>query len=807
MRHIIRSLLKSPGFTITAVLVFSLGIGTTAAMFSVIDAVLLRPFPYPKPDRLIQYYLTDNGKENGIDYPDYLDMAAAQHTCESLAFVSSGVLDLTGKGNAQRLNTDFVSASVFKVSALPPILGRVFTAEEEVKDGPLVVVLSEQFWRSRFNSDPEIVGRSLILDGLNFQILGVVPAQVDYWTSCDLYAPITTMAKVDDDPWKRNSHIGTGIGRLRDGVSVAEAQAELSVIQAGLSVRYPDTDKGYGIRVVTPLDNLVAGFSQTIWLVSAAAACLLLISCANVANLLFARALDQRREMAVRAALGASRVRLAGQLLLQSVFLSCLGGICGLAVAFWTVGAIKTLVPQDLYYMQYRFQGVTLDRNALFFVLGVTAVTSLIAGCLPALNLSKTNVSSALTAENGRTGTRGPQSQRAQSILIIGQISATCVLLFGTGLLTRSLQAAQDLPLGFDATNILTAELALTSKNYRGNDAAMDAFWDALLQKTRRLPGVTEAVISDYPPFYWDFVYWASSFSVIGQPDFGPGRRPKLDGHTISPGYFKTLSVALLRGRDFNAQDTSASEPVVIVNQSLAQNFFRNEDPLGKQIRIDDWTGNSRSYTVIGVAADVRYNAPDLQPAPFHAYLASGQQTNNNFGILIVRCTGDPLASISSIRAMIASIDPDVPIVRIGTLSDRMQKKFGIRRLGVLMVTFFSVATLWLSAIGLYGLLAYVVGRRTREIGIRIAVGARSTNILHLVIRQGLKLAGVGIITGVVAALVLGRLMSSMLYGVSTNDPISLLIAILVLAAATLLACLVPALRATRVNPITALRD
>jgi putative ABC transport system permease protein len=567
------------------------------------------------------------------------------------------------------------------------------------------------------------------------------------------------------------------------------------------------TDKGYGIQVVTPLDNLVAGFSQTIWLVSLAAASLLLVSCANVANLLFARALDRRREIAVRAALGASRVRLAGELLLETASLSCLGGICGLAVAFWTIGAIKTLVPQDLYYMQYRFQGVTLDGSALLFVLGVAVVTSLIAGCLPALNLSKTNVSSALTAGSGRTGTLGPLRQRAQSILIIGQISATCVLLVGAGLLARSLQASQDLPLGFNATNILTAELALTSKNYRGNDAAMGAFWDTLLQKTRRLPGVTKAVISDHPPFYWDFVYWASSFSVIGQPDFGPGHRPKLDGHTISPGYFKTLGVALLRGRDFNSQDTLASEPVVIVNESMAKNFFRNEDPLGKQIRIDDWTGNSRSYTVIGVAADVRYNAPDLQPAPFHAYLASGQETNNNFEILIVRCTADPLTSISSIRAVIASIDPDVPIVRIGTLSDRIQKKFGIRRLGVLMVSFFSGATLLLSAIGLYALLAYAVGKRRREIGIRIAVGARSANILELVILNGLMLAVVGMIVGVVAALALTRLMSSMLYGVSATDPVSLLVAILVLGVAALLACLLPALHATRIDPIAALRE
>jgi putative ABC transport system permease protein len=697
---------------------------------------------------------------------------------------------------------------MFKVSAFPPILGRVFTAEEEVKGGPLVVVLSEQFWRSRFNSDPEIVGRSLILDGLSFQILGVVPAQVDYWTSSDLYVPITLLDRVesDSDLWKRDHHIGTGIGRLRDGVSVAEAQADLSVIQAGLSARYPDTDKGYGIRVVTPLDNLIGGFSQTIWLVSAAAASLLLVSCANVANLLFARALDRRREMAVRAALGASRVRLAGELLLETASLSCLGGICGLAVAFWTIGAIKALVPQDLYYMQYRFQSVTLDGNALLFVLSVTALTSLIAGCLPALNLSKTNVSSALTAESGRIGTVGPQRQRAQSILIIGQISATCALLVGTGLLARSLQAAQDLPLGFNATNMLTGELYLTSTKYRGNDAAMRAFWDALLQKTRRLPGVTEAGISDYPPFYWDFVYWASSFNVVGQPDLGPGHRPKLVGHTISPGYFKALRVTLLQGRDFNVQDTLTSEPVVIVNESLAQSFFRNEDPLGKQIRIDDGAG-SRSYTVIGVASDVRYNAPDFQPAPFHAYLASGQETNNNFGILVVRSTSDPLASISSIRAVIAAIDPDVPIAKIGTLSDRIQKKFGIRRLGVLMVGFFSGATLFLSAIGLYGLLAYAIGKRRREIGIRIAVGAHSAHILQLVIRQGLKLTGIGLVIGIAVALALSHLISSMLYAVSATDPLSLIIAILVLGLAASLACLLPALRATRIDPITALRE
>jgi predicted permease len=707
LRHTIRLLLKSPGFTITAVLVLSFGIGTTAAMFSVIDAVLLRPFPYPKPDRLIQFYLTDQGKENALDYLDYLDISAAQHTCESLAIVCSGILDLTGTGNAQRLNTDFVSASMFRVSAIPPVLGRVFTAEEDVKGGPMVVVLSEQFWRSRFNGDPKIVGQNIILDGQSFQVLGVVPAQVDYWTSCDLYVPITVLDRVDSDSdlWKRDHHIGTGIGRLRDGVSIAEAQAELSTIQSGISARYPDTDKGYGLRVVTPLDNLVAGFSQTIWLVSAAAASLLLVSCANVANLLFARALNRRREMAVRAALGAGRLRLAGELLSEAACLSFIGGIGGLAVALGTIATVKALVPQDLYYMQYRFQGIALDSKALWFVLGVIALTSLISGCLPALSFSKTNVSLAITRESGRTGTVGAHRQFAQSVLIIGQIAAACVLLVSTGLLARSLQAAQDLPLGFNPANILAGELYLTSPKYRGNDPEMRVFWESLLQKVRQLPGVTQVAMSDYPPFYWDFVYWASSFNVVGQPDLGPGHRPKLDGHTVSPGYFKVLGIPLLQGRDFDAHDSIGSEPVVILAESLAHNFFRTENPIGKQIRIDDSAGG-RSYAVIGVAADVRYDAPDFQPAPFHAYLAYGQLTSPNFGICIVRSTGDPLALTSSIRAAIATVDPDVPLAKIRTMSDLITKKFGVRRLGVVLVGFFSGATLLLSAIGLYGLLA-----------------------------------------------------------------------------------------------------
>jgi putative ABC transport system permease protein len=806
LHYTIRLLLKSPGFTVTAVLIIAFAIGTNAAMFSVIDAVLLRPLPYPKPDRLVQIYLTDQGRESGLDYPDYLDICAAQHTLDTLSIVCSSILDLTGKGDAERLHVDFVSAGMFGVTGVPFILGRPFTEVEDIPDGPLLVVLSERFWRSRFNSDPKIIGTNLTLNDRSFQVIGVAPAQVDYWSSCDLYAPINGLRVVNSALGQRDQHIATGIGRLKAGTSLAQAQADLDIIHDNLSARYSDTDKGYGIRVVSPLDNLVSNFSATIWLLGAAVGCLLLVSCANVANLLFARALERRKEMTIRSALGASRLRLIGQLLLETAFLSMLGGIVGVFVALWTIAIVKALIPQDLYALQYRFQGVTLDSAALLFAFVVTALTSLLSGCLPAWRLSEVDVGSALKDEGGRASTIGPQRQRTQSFLVVAQVALACVLLTAAGLLTRSFQAAQNMPLGLNPHHILTAELYLTSAKYKSDGPRIGAFWDAVLQKARHLPGVTAAAMNDYPPFYWELSWgFASQFSVVGQPDPGPGRQPKLDWHTVSPGYFQALQIPLLQGRDFGMQDKVDSQRVVIIDEALAQSFFPSQNPLGKQITVNNGE-DSKACTIVGVVPNVRYAAPDYQQTRFHAYFLSAQY-NYEFQILILRSRGDPALLIPGLRKLVASIDPEIPVDKIDTLDASIAKKFVTRRLGVILASLFSAIALFLSAIGLYGVLAYSVSLRSREIGVRIAAGANSGDILRLIVQQGLKIVSTGLVIGILASLVLARLIEGILFGVSATDPVALGVAVVVLCLAALLACLFPALHAVRINPITALRE
>ena len=807
LRQTIRQLLKAPGFTITAVVILGFGIGANTAIFSVIDGVLLKPLPYPEPDQLVQFYLTYQGREDAIDYPDYLDICAAQHSLDSLSIVSDNAFDLTGKGDPERLDVDFMSASMFKVTGRPCILGRSFSENEDVPGGPLVVVLSEAFWRSRFNSDPSIIGANLTLSDHSFQVIGVAPAQINYWSPCDVYVPISALQNFGSGLWKRNEHIGACFGRLKAGVGLAQAQADLDSIHNNLIARYPDTNKGYGIRVVALRDYMVADYSANVWLLGGAVACLLLISCANIANLQFARGLERRKEMTVRAALGAVRLRLAGHLLLESAVLSFLGGICGLFIAWGTIEIIKELSAQSLYRIEHRFQEVNFDARALLFVFTLTALTSLLAGILPALSLSKVSLAGALKDGGSRAGTMGPERQRLQSALVIGQIALASVLLVGTGLMVRSFVAAQSAPLGFDPGHIITAELWLRNKRYESDGERTRAFWDALLEKIRRLPSVSTAAMNDFPPFYWGDLDWgaATAFGIVGQPDLGPGNEPKLDWHTISPGYFQLLHIPLLQGRDFDAQDKVTSQNVVIINESLRQRFFPDQDALGQQIRINDGE-TIRTCTIVGVVPHLRYNSPDYAERPFQAYFPYTQY-NFHFQVLLLRSSRDPSALIPSIRNIVASIDSTVPVVKVGALDDLIAKVYGARKRTTLLVGTFSGVALILSAVGLYGTLAYSIGQRTREIGVRVALGAQSSNILGLIVRQGIKLVCIGLAAGMVTALLLVRFISSTLYGVSGDDPVTLVSTVLVLGTAALLACLLPALRATRIDPITALRE
>jgi putative ABC transport system permease protein len=802
LRHTIRLLLKSRGFTITAVLILGFGIGANTAIFSLISAVLLKPLPYPHPESLVAISMPyENAPDWGFDYPDYADIAAAQTCFASVAVVHSDPLDLTGSGAAQRLWVTYASPGLFMLTTRTAILGRVFNTQEDVPHGPLLAVISEPFWRNHFNADPNVIGKKLRLSEQSFEVIGVVPGQLDFWgPPTDVYLPVNSIALFGYPLSLRTLHIFGCVGRLKDGVSIAQAQAQLEAIHNGLISRYPDADKGTGIRLSLLSDQVIINYSGTVWLLGGAVAFLLLIAAANVANLLFTRGLERRRELAIRAAIGATRPRLISQLLLETSVLSLLGGIAGLGLALFGVEIIKRLSPPEIYGLQE----MRVDLTALLFVVTVIVLVTFISGLVPAFNLSKPKLDSMLKEEAGRSGTSSLQKYRAQAVLVAAQVALACILLIGAGLLIRSFEAAQGVSLGFNPHQILTAELFLTGSSYESDGVKTRAFWDAVLAKVGQLPGVTNVALNDNVPMNHDWVNM-KRFTVEGQPDPGTGHHPVMDWHMISPNYFRTLEIPLLQGRDFNREDKVDGQSVMIIDEAMARSYFPNANPMGKTINLEDDEG-LRKCTIVGVVPHVRNRSPGVPEDQFQAYVPYSQW-DYDLETLVLQCQGDPNAGIAAVRRAVQSVDPDVPVPNIRTLDDLIAEKLATRKLTSVLVSFFSGAALCLSAIGLYGVLAYTVSQRRREIGVRIALGAETIKIVQLVTQQGFKLIGIGLVAGTVIALVCAHFIEGMLYGVSAIDPISMLIAALVLCLAGCAACLLPALRAARTDPITALRE
>jgi putative ABC transport system permease protein len=810
LRHALRLLLKSPGFAVTAILILGFGIGANTAMFSLIQTVVVNALPFPNSDRLVH---VSQPKENdrywsGISYFDYLDISTANHTLDALAISEWDFFDLSGPTIPERVAAIYATPSLFRLTGLPFILGRPFTEAEDKSGGPLVVVLSESAWRDRFNADPQVIGKNIVLSGLSFQVIGVCSRQVeDVSTPSEdtFYVPLH-LGFGTSRP-ERGHHTEFCIGRLKPEVSLAKAQADLDVLQENLAQRYPDAEKGYGIRVESFVGLTIASYATTLWLLGGAVGCLLLISISNVANLLFARALDRRREMNIRSTLGASRVRLALQLLLETTVLCAIGGLAGLAVAWVAIELFKKVSPEDFR----RFQDVQLDTTAFIFITGVTVLVALLAGLFPALSISHPDLGSTLKDEGGRAGTAGPHRQRAQSLLVASQVALACVSLVGAGLLVRSFYAAFYLPLGFNAEHLLSANISPTTPKYAKDPSQLLALWDQVLEKARQLPGVTEAAMNAEQPYEWTFGDPNAPFRILGQPDAGRGKEPTLCPQGISPGYFQTMQIPLLQGRAFDANDRAGSVPVVIVDAGLARHYFRNENPIGKQII--ELPGGSRemrpdtAWTIVGVVENSRHNRPQNPAAPYQAYFPDHQVGGLFREFLLLRTAGDPYTLIPEIRKLVASVDPEVPATDIKTFDDLMAEKFATERLGVLLSIVFSTVALFLSAVGLYAVLAYYVSQRRREIGVRIALGAPSANILNLVVSRGIKLVAAGVLTGVLLTPALTRLIGSILYGVSDYDPITLVVATLILGLVTAFACVLPVLRAIKINPIDALRE
>jgi putative ABC transport system permease protein len=809
LRHTIRRLVKSPGFTITTILILGLGIGGNTAIYSVIEAVLLKPLPYSHPERLVRMYQSFRSFDRlPLDYPDYVDIKAGQHSFQEMAISLNDDFTLIGHGTAELVSGTYVSGTFFQLFERSMLLGRPIAVTDDWSDAPGVVVVSEHFWRTMFHGDPNVIGSNLALNGSSFRVIGVTPSVAGESAKIDLYVPLNQSRFYGTlEMTQRGNHDYACFGRLKVGARLDAAKAELEVIQQNLVSRYPE-DLGFGIRAVPYLDTVIGSYSGSLWLVEAAVACLLLITCANVATLLLVRAQERAREMSVRAALGANRRRLISQLLLENSVLAFAGGVIGLAAAAWILDAIRTLAPDEFA----RFQEVRLDTGALIFVLIITVVTAALCGLFPALVNSRTNLASALKQGGERGGTAGRGRNLGQAVLVAGQVALTVVLLISASLMARSFQALQHTPLGFDSVNRLTADLYLTNANY-SNDAEYRHFFETLLDRVKTLPGVASVGLNSAMPFMPSApANNLDGFWISGRPEPPQNQLPAWQVQFISPDYFWSMGIPLIRGRTFASQDGPESGKVVIVSQTVAQSFFPGQDPIGKQLYdFHERVGLKRNYyTIVGVVGSVQYDNPESQPTPFQCYYPYTQNTEPNrinFATLVIHTENNPNLIIEPLRKAVSDLDPNLAVSNSGRLGELVANSFAIRQMASVVVSLFSAAALLLAAVGLYGVLSYSVSQKRREIGVRIALGAQSTTILGLIISQGLGIVGVGLVIGLAAALALSGVVAGILYGVSATDPGSIALSVLSLGLTALIACLLPALRASRIDPITALRE
>lgn len=663
-------------------------------------------------------------------------------------------------------------------------------------------MISERLWKTKFQQDLKVIGATLSLDGRRYEIVGVTPPQANEGGDADVYVPLSQFPYLHDLEANRGGHVLGALGRLKDRVTLLQARSDLEAISKRLSADYPATNTKVGVRLIPYLDWVVGDYSASLWLLEASVACLLLITCANVANLLIARAQERRREVTIRAALGASRKRLFVQLMLETLVLALVGGILGLVLGFWGVHLIKLACPENIS----RFQEIAIDGASLIFVLSVTVGTALLAGVLPAFTGSSADLTPALGRGGERSGAASRTSHRKQSFLVAGQVALTFALLTAAGLLTRSYQALHDIPLGFSPKHVLMGDIYLRGSKY-SDTAKCRVAWDAILDKFAHLPGVRGAAVNTDLPFRSGA---ATFFGIEGQPDPEPGKEPAAEPQFVSTNYFSVLGIPLLRGRTFENQDRPDSQRVVIIGNSIAQQFFSGQDPIGKQLNdLGDKVGQKRGvYTIIGVVPDVEHNSADGQHATFQLYYPYPQAPYAlDSGTLVLSVEPEPTSVLPAVRQTIASIDPDVPFSGSAAFDQLVEKGFAGRRLSMLVVTLFSGAALLLATVGLYGVLSYSVTQRRREMGVRIALGAQVHNIVRLVITQGLRIGAVGLLVGVLTTAILARLIQGLLYRVPSTDPLTFLTAAAVLCLAALVACLFPAIRATRVDPIKALRE
>ncbi len=797
LRYGFRMLARNPGFTAVAVLTLALGIGANASIFSVVNGILLGPLPYPEPDRLVRLHASkpsEGWADISISYPNFLDWREQNKSFEGMSIYDSRSFNLTGEGEPERLRGLAASANLFSVLGRSPAQGRAFRAGEDRPGADRVAVLSHGLWERRFGADPDLIGRTLILDGVAHTVVGIMPDDFIFPSPRrELWVPLV----LDPAKQERSSHSYAAIGRLKPGVTLPAGRAELNTIAKRLEQEYPDSNAGWRVSVISLYDELFDDDLQlTLSMLFLAVGFVLLIVCANVANLLLARAAMREKEVAVRMALGARRFRLIRQFLTESVLLALLGGLGGLVVAMWGVDALKAIAPDDVP----RIDQISLDGTVLLYTLGVSLLTGLIFGLAPAIQTTKPDLHEALK-EGGRTSGGGSR-HRLLKTLVVSEVALAVMLIVVGGLMIRSFLLMQRTDPGFDTEHLLTLRINLPEAKY-AEEHQRASFYQQVLERIETLPSVESAAAVNTIPLGGGNSW--TSITVEGRVPADPKEKLFVGYLVITPHYSRSMGIPLLQGRDFNRQDVADAPEVVLINQTMARRFWPEEETaVGRRFKGGDADSESPWLTVVGVVADVKHQNLARAPRP-EMYLPHAQTPSGGMTV-VVRAAGDPAGYTSGVRGKVWEVDPNLPVFAVRSMAEVVDRRTaGTRATAQIMGVLAGVA-LMLAAVGIYGVISYSVSQRTHEIGIRMALGASPRDIFKLVVRQGVILVGSGLLLGLVGALALARVMSSVLFGVTSTDVTTYASTVLVLVGAALLACYVPARRATRVDPLVALR-
>ena len=798
-RFATRLLLKNPAFTGIALAALVLGIGANTAIFSVVNAVLLRPLPFKDPDRLVVVLEQSprTGKPNVVNPQNFKDWEQRNHSFEKMAAYVDSTVNFTGDGRPEQVYGGYVSREFFRVLGITPKLGRDFLPEEDKSDSRQVMLVSHGLWQRRYGADPNVVGKSVEAGGQPTTIVGVMPADFRF---PGMKAQVWVLTTIRPGSTRRGRYL-TGIARLKPGILVEQARQEMAGIASQLAIEQPEFDRKWGATAIDMREQLAGDLRAPLLVLLGAVALVLLIACANVANLLLMRSSARQREIALRVSLGATRGRIIQQMLVESTLLGLVGGILGLMVAVWVKDILLSMLPESMSVTNVN--NVAIDGDVLAFCLGLSLLTGVLFGLVPALRASRPNMGETLK-EGGRGSSGSLSRNRLRAALVAGEMALALMLLVSAGLLIKSLLRLQSLSPGFQPEHILTMSVNLTSKRGIAARSARPeeqvAAWEEVLRRGSQVPGVNSVGSIAFPPL--GPVLPATGFWVAGRPEPKPGEQSVTGVSVVTPGYFSTMSIPVIKGRGLSDHDRSNTPLVTVISQALAKQFFPGVDPIGQHVFVQ-W-GRKTPYEIVGVAGDVRHTGLDKDPMPT-LYFADAQEPSGG-GTIVVRTAGEPMRLAHAIEEQIHSLDKDQPIANVVPIDEFLSKAVARPRFQSVLLAVFAGLALTLAGIGIFGVMSYSVAQRTSEIGIRVALGAQRGQILKLVVGQGAVLMLIGTVAGLAGAFALTRVLRSLLFEVSTTDPVVFATVPLLLCAVAMLACYLPARRAAKMDPLIALR-